>query len=281
MKDCGVVIVAYNPDATLDRLVNACSKEFTLVAVIFNSPALTDFDSYGNVVVVQNNDNVGLSKGLNQGVQLCIDHASNLKWCVTFDQDTEILSNFSRVLEEQIEILGDQRDETIIGQNYINHDRSKKAYATSGFIRLNRPIVTSGTAYPLKIFQDIGFFDEQLFIEGIDTEFCLRILDRNRSIYVGSEVAMIHGSGNDQSVNLLGRVINVSGHSPYRFYLQWRNNIYAHQKYSKGILPLLVTIGPNLLKNLIVTILFETNRIAKLRQCVLGFLDGFKGDLTR
>ena len=60
--------------------------------------------------------------------------------------------------------------------------------------------MTSGTIVPRHVFEDIGLMDENLFIDYIDYEWCLRARDHRYKIYTASELILIHKLG-DKSIN--------------------------------------------------------------------------------
>ena len=90
MKKLAAIIVGYFPDDRLINLVRDCSDQFSKVFVIFNSENTTPIKTLANITVIENDQNYGLSKALNQGIILC--QQNNIDWCVFFDQDTKIFS---------------------------------------------------------------------------------------------------------------------------------------------------------------------------------------------
>jgi rhamnosyltransferase len=275
MTNLAAIIVAFNPEADFVNLVDECSHQFSEVLIIFNSENRTSLSTTGNVTVIENDSNAGLSKALNQGVMSC-QQKKNIEWCIFFDQDTQLMPGFVTHLSDCILKVGDKEKPSIIGQNYINRSGTKRAYKIDMLTRIDAPIVTSGSAIPVSMFERIGIFDENLFIEGIDTEFCLRAVSHGLGIYVSSDVLMVHGAGDDKSAKCFGRIVNVSGHKPERFYLQWKHHVYAYKKTYKDLGFVFLKVFPSLIRNLLVIILFEKRKISIVMACFRGLRDGFR-----
>lgn len=65
--------------------------------------------------------------------------------------------------------------------------------------------------------------DETLFIDYVDTEWCLRMHAHGYNVYITPNVVMKHEIG-DAHIQLLGVVVPV--HSPWRRYYRVRNGFY-------------------------------------------------------
>ncbi len=81
-------------------------------------------------------------------------------------------------------------------------------------------VISSGTAATQEVFAVAGGFDEALFIDGVDTEWCLRCRSKQIPIQVVPSAVMRHRIGS-RSIRL-GRW-TVLQHSPVRCYYQIRN----------------------------------------------------------
>ena len=270
------IIVAYHPDKRVIELVASSVKQFEQVFVIFNSEKTFSFDSDDKLHIKVNSENIGLSKALNQGVDLALKHLDAIDWCVFFDQDTLISPRFRLCLDSSIRSLESTSRVGIIGQNYVSAGGEKTAYSVTALTEYRKAIVTSGSAIPSFIFRQIGGFDENLFIEGIDTEFCYRASAAGFPTFVSPDIVMRHGAGQDEVHFLLGRPINVSGHSPERYYLQWKNFVYVERKFSASVFKTSINLFYSLGRNFIVICLFERQRFSKLKACVKGLIAGFK-----
>ena len=77
---------------------------------------------------------------------------------------------------------------------------------------------------PVSTLKDIGLMKEELFIDYVDIEWCLRAASKKFNFYAIPSATMSHAIG-DERKSVLGREISI--HSPFlrRYYLA-RNSIY-------------------------------------------------------
>lgn len=71
-----------------------------------------------------------------------------------------------------------------------------------------------------EVFEIVGMMDEELFIDYVDTEWCLRCLNYGILVHIIPDIEMVHAIG-DKSVKICG--INIPIHSPVRRYYRVRN----------------------------------------------------------
>ena len=134
-------------------------------------------------------------------------------------------------------------------------------------------VISSGTAATVETFERAGLMDEDLFIDFVDTEWCLRCRRRNIPIHVMPGAVMIHSVGS-RSIDL--RFTTVSVHSPVRCYYQIRNCFLLFRKES---VPLLLAVRETVVvlvhKSLL--LLSVSNRGEYLRAFAQGLYDGLIG----
>jgi rhamnosyltransferase len=87
-------------------------------------------------------------------------------------------------------------------------------------------LITSGTFLDIKIFDVVGMFDENLFIDHIDTEFCIRLKNHSINIYGSCKAILNHNLGDDVIEIWFGRWREVHKHSVLPNYYMSRNTIY-------------------------------------------------------
>ncbi|HFR6094685.1 TPA: rhamnosyltransferase, partial [Shigella flexneri] len=96
--------------------------------------------------------------------------------------------------------------------------------------------ISSGTMVSKEVFEIVGMMDEELFIDYVDTEWCLRCLNYGILVHIIPDIEMVHAIG-DKSVKICG--INIPIHSPVRRYYRVRN---AFLLLRKNHVPLLLSI---------------------------------------
>jgi rhamnosyltransferase len=133
--------------------------------------------------------------------------------------------------------------------------------------------MTSGNLLNLHAVEQIGGFSEELFIDRVDQEYCLRLRMNNYRVIQVNSVVLDHPQGRMTKHFLFNRAYYTTNHSPIRRYYITRNTLYVIKKYGE-IFPEYVKWEKDIflsdLKNII---LFEKDKINKLRMIVRGYCD--------
>ena len=79
-------------------------------------------------------------------------------------------------------------------------------------------VMTSGNLVNLDIYQKIGGYNEDYFIDGIDIEYCLRIKKYNYRIVRLNNIEIIHDLGDIEYHKFLGKTYLCTNHNYIRNY---------------------------------------------------------------
>jgi rhamnosyltransferase len=85
-------------------------------------------------------------------------------------------------------------------------------------------IITSGMTFRLQDIKDIGYFDEDLFLDMVDFDICWRALANGKLIAVDKDIKMPHEVGIN-TIKIPFKILPIS--SPIRNYYQMRNVLYC------------------------------------------------------
>ena len=122
----------------------------------------------------------------------------------------------------------------------------------------------------------IGLMDEGLFIDLVDTEWCLRAKSKGFHIMGVGEAIMTHTLGEQRKEVWFLRQRSVPFHRPFRYYYMIRNSLLLYRRnYISWRWKL--ADGVKWFKILIFFCLAAPNRFACLNMMLLGMFDGFKG----
>ena len=95
----------------------------------------------------------------------------------------------------------------------------------------------------LKLYSEIGGFDENLFIDGVDIDYCYAALSKGYKNIKFGRNHFNHSLGNKTKRGSVFTLFlfkkNVSIHSSLRVYYMYRNMLYIRNKYGK-ILPKII-----------------------------------------
>lgn len=134
-------------------------------------------------------------------------------------------------------------------------------------------LIASGCLIPVAALDALGPMNEDLFIDYVDTEWCLRAWRRGYRLYGVCDAAMRHGLGEAPN-RFLGRYVPV--HGPQRHYYLFRNAVWL---YRQGWIPLTwkLATGLRLFLKLGYFAVFGPQRLAQLRMMGRGLRDGLRG----
>jgi rhamnosyltransferase len=149
----------------------------------------------------------------------------NYKWTITLDQDSVSPENLIYELSKHIsENVG------VIGPKIVYRNNEKYTRETFETIEDVDWIITSASLTNLEAWKKIEGFDEKLFIDGVDRDFCIRLKSEGYKNLVCNNVTLMHELGNLKCRKILGKTIYVTNHSPFRVYYMSRNYFYLDKK---------------------------------------------------
>lgn len=265
------VIVTYNPDIDNVKTLIEELKRQNVLSIIVDNGTLSESNKRlltGITNLVNLESNMGIAKAQNEGIALAETFGAN--YILFFDQDSQIKSNFVenlindfKKLEEKkcrIGTIGpvfvDSRYKFFYKQIRLNKFGIRKKINPE---HLNEPfeatlIISSGSLVPIDVIRDVGVMDENLFIDYVDTEWCLRAISKGYGVYVSTSARMEHAIG-DKMINFFGYHVPV--HSPIRRYYRIRNAII----FSKmNHIPIIVKVRDNIMNCIHQTILVITQK---------------------
>ena len=226
---------------------------------------------------ILNSENLGVATALNQGVRWAQGHG--FRWALLFDHDTMPEKTMT---EELISVYTDfpyQEKLAIVGSNYYNAYNHRPLYNMgAGSCRwMEKTVITSGSLLSLRAFDAIGSFRDELFIDLVDFEYCLRARAKGYYVIITSKPVMEHRLGKVKTHRLLWRKAATSNHSALRRYYMTRNYILLAKEYVWSERSWFLATLFLFLKSIILMILFEKSRGPKLGNVILGIWHGILG----
>ncbi|MBN3851780.1 glycosyltransferase family 2 protein [Paraburkholderia sp. Ac-20340] len=139
-------------------------------------------------------------------------------------------------------------------------------------------LISSGSFVSREAWKALGRFDEALFIDHVDTEYCFRALARNVPLYLVPALVLRHRIGAKARRRVGPLEIATMNHAWTRRYYSARNAMQIAIQYGPRF-P--VALVPNLLTlwQIVQIVLGEQDKRAKLKGIFYGLLDGFLGRL--
>jgi len=286
IKKIAAVIVTYNPDQEFKERVELIKNQVSQVIIVdnYSSPLVRRMLralKSSQVEIIENASNKGLAAALNQGVLWA--KKLGYSWVLFLDQDTIVDNDMVKSLVsiysqypfyEKIGLIGSNARSKYSGRLYINCQNSKK-----DFIKV-RTVITSGSILSLAAYEKVGPFREDLFIEGIDLEYCLRLRKYGYEILLSCRPLMTHASGKMEEHHFFGRIILVPNHEPWRYYLMTRNLLEIFMIYFWREPIWVLGAVFNFMKTVIKIILYEDQKMLKLKYLARGIRDALRSRRT-
>lgn len=273
MKILGIVIT-YNPD--VDLMITNIERYVSYIDDLIlwiNTPRTPIVDCQESfkgkcyetkIMFKGGNENKGLSFPLNFARKYAIDN--NYDYLLTMDQDSYIV-NFDYYLN----IIKTISIKNGIFCLRINDDAHYDIEYENHF-----DLINSGSVYSLAALQEVGPFNELFFVDGIDTEYCIRAILRKIPIIMVNNAKIKQTFGSHSVHNFLGKQFLVSNYSERRIYeiiysnvimlrefpMKWKFYIFKRLAYLWGV---------NLLCKIVV---YEPDKIKKIMAIIRGYKDG-------
>ena len=286
---CCAVFVSYNPEYSIIDNVNQLVNQVTEILIVDNNSSensrrfLLELDKIPRITIIYNKDNLGIASALNQGVRYAIQY--NYEWIATFDQDSNAPGGFIESMLDTYDRYSYQNELAIISPRYLDPSSGLISpdliEGSNGRICEINSTMTSGNLVKMNIFEKVGLFEEDFFIDYVDHEFCLRCLLNNLKVIISSESILIHNLGNITSHELFGKIYFTSNHSSVRRFYNARNRVLLYRRYlfaksthSTAIVRWILHDVLVFLKATAKICLFEDDKIAKITLVIKGVYNG-------
>ena len=223
--------------------------------------------------LVENGKNLGIGAALNIGVKWA--EFSESEFVVLFDQDSAVTENFIRHMLADFAEAEGRLNLGLLVPRYI--DPKSAVERIFGVASDGGPLVTitSGSFFKTRVFQECGYFREELFIYTVDDEYSLRLRSRAYSIAQSPTAILLHASGHPTPFCLLGKKIgSTSNHSAGARYYISRNRIWMLRNYGLKFPRWTCWIIIGSIREVCMIALAEKQRWQKLTMMLRGTCDG-------
>lgn len=280
------VIITYNIGERFYSCYNAIANQVEKIVIVDNGSnsetisILNKLSENENTSLILNSENLGIAAALNKGVKMALEEG--FQWILTMDNDSIATPNMVKIMLEQYEDF--EEDSNIVGifPNYVDlgyNEQSKENNSSkSKEYKFVNAEITSGNLLKSEVFEKVGFFEEKLFIDMVDYEFCFRIRSKNYKLVQLSDAILYHNLGNTKVKNILGKNIYCTHHNFVRRYYITRNRFYTWNKYKEFNFYELKKDKKAFLKELLKIIVLEEEKIKKIKMIVKGFKD-YRNDI--
>lgn len=289
------VVVTRDPPPGLSARLERIGRQCERLVVVDNASheprcvaELREVAAAG-IAVLYNQDNLGVARALNQGVAWAAAQDCSTAWLLDHDTTPEP-DCLERLRTAAVEIPGlrvpalrydtlpDVRcrwPQTPPGARF----RFRFVYADE--IREPQPVdhaITSSSLLDLAAFDAVGPFDEGLFIDLVDTEYCLRLRSRGFGVHAVPTAWITHGFGRVERRRWLGlKSVYPTHHTPERHYYMARNRVLVLRRHGWRFPSWAIFELVSAAKLVVKTLVHEPRRGRRLAMMLRGTWHGLRG----
>ena len=286
------VIVSYYPAAELTDNVTALLDQVDEVVIVDNGSGaagkelLERLGGYPRLSIIYNGDNLGVAAALNIGVRFA--KAAGHQWMATFDQDSKVTPGMIKTMLQAYDTYPQKEKVASLSPRYQNQSTGQIMPIRSKFPRDDESsyaqvlvVMTSGNLIKTSVFDAVGYFNESLFIDHVDSEFCLRCASRGYKVLEVKDAILLHCNGAPTQHRFLRKLRSTSNHGILRRYYIARNGIYVYKKFAFTYPGWVAQDAYRFLKVMIMLMMFETDKRQKLVAVVRGVVHGLSGRMGK
>lgn len=281
-KSIAGVVTLYNPQDDVYENIMTYIHALDILYVMDNSETINEelvkkITCLQNVEYIKNKYNLGIAKSLNIALDMaCFKY----KWLLTMDQDSSFHSGGIESYFDFLVRMDEKKNYAITclrnGQEALEAEASRTIYQERA--------ITSGMIVNVQLAYDCDGFDEKLFIDEVDYEFCYRCNAKGYKLQLYPVCIMNHTIGEPIFNNIakpvswfLGKKsFEAQNEKPFRLYYIYRNSLYVASKYG-----MIRKYYYSLLKRLVKIIFAEPDKREKINYIVRGISDYYLGKMGK
>jgi len=282
MTSLAATVILYNPDEAVLHNIHSYYHHVNLILAIDNSeiPSKDFIDSLTTmpkIMYIANAGNQGMAHALNVAANKAIE--LGYKWLLTMDQDSSFDSD---MLTHYVQCWNTYHNKANVAIFSPVHTpvEQQMLFTEKCEIHNTLQVMTSGNLLNLPLFTQLNGFNEALFIDEVDHEYCLRSKLAGFFILEFPTISLNHNLGESILIRRHNQTIQSSTHSPQRFYYIARNRLYMWKNYHH-LFPNLVEIHfISIMKTLLFPLIYHDKKIQRfffILRGIVHFLTGRYG----
>lgn len=217
------VVTLFNPQESFIKNIFTYLPFVNELIIIDNSDVPQEIHSLylqeTPIKILSQGKNLGIAKSFN--LALSYAKSKNYQWLLTMDQDSsfehkeivKFASFFKDIAKDKLGIFTPL------------HNKNFLLSTDQVFNRNNNYVMTSANIISVNKALEVGGFDENLFIDEVDHDFCFKLLQHDYRIVQNYNCYINHNLGEKHARS------NVTLYSYHRIYYMVRNYLYMRKKY--------------------------------------------------
>ncbi|QUS59310.1 glycosyltransferase [Synechocystis sp. PCC 7339] len=299
----GAYITSYKDTCCTQKIIGSLllqSHKIDFVFIVDNSPSDLKLVVPVNHTIKYCPENIGVAGGLNIAIQWFLNKKYDFLWI--FDQDSLPEFDTLKILLKEFDYLQSSKIPVGIISPAIVDVQTKSlllcGYRTPFKLNWQNPnqdyfyreklyqcdvVITSGSLINLQAAKNIPLPNPDLFIDGVDWEYCLNMKKHGYHVCVSEKTTMQHNFGT--YLTHLNQNHPIYIYSSLRYYYINRNHTYIETRLSNN--PYYKTLSylhrlQSLIKKIGKIIIYEPDqKLIKIWASCLGFYHGLIGKLGK
>lgn len=284
-KTISAIIITYNPDVEIVKknVKNILNSPYiNEVVIVDNSMTnnLMELERNTNVTIIPLGENKGIATAQNIGLRHIQNSSS--EFALLFDQDSDVETNlieklfngFNELIQQGYNIAAVGPRPFDLFENKDMKPLIQKEEKISGKWSLTKQIIASGKLIKTSVLHDIGLMEDDLFIDGVDHEWCWRAGTKGYKIAIIDDAIMRHRLG-DARGSILGITYKIG--SPIRLYYQFRNILILCRRSYVPMYWKIRCVISMVSRFIIFSIKGDDSKIRK-KYMIKGFIAGIKNE---
>ncbi|HJW00482.1 MAG TPA: glycosyltransferase [Arthrobacter sp.] len=289
MPSVAAVVSLFNPDDSVLANAQALLRQVDTVVVVDDGSPDDPSDVLARLaargcVVEQLGSNSGIAAALNAGITAALMAKVKPDYILTMDQDSLLDDGY---VDSLVAAAGAADAAGVpvgmVGPGSVLGLPVRRSGKLNG-IQLGGEPIQSGLLIPVPVLERLGLFQDNLFIDGVDSEFYLRCAAVGLRTVISPGAALQHSLGSPAVANVLGKELSLGGQplkvrtaAVWRYYYLFRNRILLARQYGRKF-PLWTLKGFLAdFRHLAVVTLLAPGRGARLANVLSGIVDGVRG----
>lgn len=282
MNSVAAVIITYNVENDFKKRINKLKGKVDEIIVVDNGSKdktismLKELER--EITIIYLEENKGIAYALNKGINYSTKKGYN--WILTLDHDSIITDDMIKNMLNCYESFDEDFKEKVAmlvpihveEKEYKSNASSITQVSSVSYMEVLTEI-TSGALTKAEIYKNIGMYDEKLFIDLVDHDYCLYLNKKGFKIIQVKSAILIHNLGESVKKSLLGLKMIPTNHSPLRRYYMSRNRHYIWDKYKNDFPKWVLKDKRRFITENLKIILFEDSKIEKFKYIKNGIRD--------
>jgi rhamnosyltransferase len=283
------VVVTFEPDAqALQSLLTRLVLQVASVLVVDNGSSRRPATPMcGGTTLILLDHNAGIGAAQNIGVRAAVERGA--AFVLLMDQDSMPAEDMvAQLVAAHDQAIASGQRVAAVGPRIVDPDghddgfvrfrqgryQAVAAAPGDGYIDCDM-LISSGTLIPIAAIDALGGMAEDLFIDKVDTEWCLRAQAHGLRL-LGAPQALLHHRLGDGAVRIwFGRWRELRLHKPFRYYYMVRNGLLL--RHSPHPTPAWCRADLRQLLSIVLYFgLLKPRGFAPLRMMLRGLVDGLR-----